>query len=527
MKEAGTNQQRITLQYFDGINSTVQQTISSKTELFHAENARATLIGVIEKREGQVVLGTNISGGSFIATGNYGLAYFEEAGGLTKGLLRISSSNGTTAGLYYLDTSSKWTSIASSYVNNLTLNKCDFASMENSFIIVNGYDNNMILTGDIGPGLVVANSSVAGSMFNSPKAKKVATYKSRIYLADYFDTHGNELKTTVLRSSYPMGIVSLLNGDVLAADSDDNWVFPMTDTKYFYITSGMNEYEVYRGNIKIADVKITDMTETSITAIDSNVSFQLGYFTFLSSDEFWIKGTYSGEKQYRWISNSTMVGRDIKQYDTFRLVGGDEDAITLLEPVGNVLLIANKNSIMSWNDYTLETFDNRIGCVSPTGYVKRGAIYFIHYTGMYVSSGGTPMLISRKIEKYIKGATKSGLENAAAGYKGLSIFCTIGDVTLYNKDGSTYKTLPDVCIEYATAEQNWYIHTNVIASAFKTFIESDGRECLSMTSYTETKNSILGNELIRNGSFEDDTDEWTLGTSWTSLGGGVLTCSIL
>jgi hypothetical protein len=527
MKESGSNQQRITIQYFDGVNSTVSQTISSKTELFHAENARATVIGVIDKREGQVVLGTDYAGALFVATGNYGLAFFEEAGGLTKGLLRVSSMNGTTAGLYYLDTSSKWINITSSYVNGLTLNKCDFSSMENSLIIVNGYDNNMILTGDIGPGLVVSNSTVAGSMFNSPKAKKVASYKSRIYLADYFDAGGNELKTTVLRSSYPMGIVSLLNGDVLAVNTEGEWAFPMTDTKYFYISSGMNEYEVYRGNLKIADVKITDMNETSITALDSDVVFQLGYFTFLSSDEVWIKGTYTGEKQYRWISNSTTIGRDVKQYDTFRLVGGDEDAITLLEPVGNVLLIANKNSIMSWNDYTLETFDNRIGCVSPTGYVKRGDIYFIHYTGMYVSSGGTPVLISRKIEKYIKGATKSGLENAAAGHKGLSIFCTIGDVTLYNKDGSMYKVLPDVCIEYATAEQNWYIHTNVIASAFKTFIESDGRECLTTMSYTEARTAVLGNELIRNGSFNDDTDEWTVGSSWSSTGSGVLTCSIL
>jgi hypothetical protein len=46
-------------------------------------------------------------------------------------------------------------------------------------------------------------------------------------------------------------------------------------------------------------------------------------------------------------------------------------------------------------------------------------------------------------------------------------------------------------------------------------------------SYTEARTAVLGNELIRNGSFNDDTDEWTVGSSWSSTGSGVLTCSIL
>ena len=523
MKESGTNQQRINIQYWDGVNSTVQQTIAVKTELFHAENARASIIGAIEKREGQVVLGTDIDGDIFTAKGNYGLGYFEESGGNSKGLLRVTSLDGVSAGLYHLDNDDKWLNISSYYVNNLSLANCDFANMENSIVIVNGYDENMILTGDIGSSLLVSNATIPGSLFNSPKAKKVAAYKSRLYLADYFDAYLNELKTTVLRSSYPMGIVSLLNGDVSAVDISSNWVLPMTDTKYFYTDAGMNEYEIYRGNDKVADVTIYLKDETSITATSENVVFQPGHSSFLSADEVWISGTYTGEKQYRWVSNATTIGKDVKQYDTFRLVGGDEDAITILEPIGNVLLIANKNSMMTWNDYTLETFDNRIGCVSPNGYVKRGELYFLHYSGFYSTTGGAPKLLSRKIEKYIKGATKSGIENAACGHKGLSVFCTIGDVTLYKNDGSVYKTLPDVCIEHATAEQNWYIHTNVISSAFKTFVESTGKERLTMASYTEAQDETLGNELIKNGSFNDNTTPWVVSSEWVENNNGTLT----
>jgi hypothetical protein len=201
----------------------------------------------------------------------------------------------------------------------------------------------------------------------------------------------------------------------------------------------------------------------------------------LSSDEIWITGTYSGEKQFRWINNSTSFGRDVKQYDTFQLAGGDEDELTMLEPIGNILMMASKNAMMTWNDYTLENFDLGIGCASPNGYAKLlGKIYFVHYSGIYYTGGSTPVLISRKVSRYLSGASKTGIENAAVGSKGLGMFFAIGDVTLYNDDGSFWKTMPDVCLEYATGDQNWYVHTNVPAALLRNFIDSDGTEQLVM-----------------------------------------------
>lgn len=312
-----------------------------------------------------------------------------------------------------------------------------------------------------------------------------------------------------------MGIVSLTNGDVDAVDGSSNWVIPVTDTKYFYTTAGMNQYEVYRGSQKVATITISSMSETSITASDANTTFEVGYSSFLSADEVWVYGTYSGEKQYRWISNASSIGRDVKQYDTFKLAGGDEDPITLLEPIGNILMIANKNAMMTWNDYNLEGFDLGVGCCSPNGYVKlKGALYFIHYSGVYSTSGSMPQLLSRKVERYIKGATKAGLEAAAAGYKGLSVFFTIGDVTLYNNDGSLWKVLPQVCLEFNVADQNWYVHTNVTATQFETFVDTDGSEKLTMCSLTLARGAVLGPELLTNGGFTGNADGWTLGTGW-------------
>jgi len=86
---------------------------------------------------------------------------------------------------------------------------------------------------------------------------------------------------------------------------------------------------------------------------------------------------------------------------------------------------------------------------------------------------------------------------------------------MYNNDGSLWKVLPNVCFEFSTADQNWYIHTNVSASQFKNFIGSDGQERLAACSLTVSSNASLGSELIRNGTFDGNADEWTLDGGWS------------
>lgn len=102
-KEAGTQQMRISVPFFEGVNSSVQHTIARKTELAHMENARAPVIGVLEKREGQAALGTDTDGGVFESLGNFGLVYWVDSGSESQGLLRVTTVNGTVANIYYLN----------------------------------------------------------------------------------------------------------------------------------------------------------------------------------------------------------------------------------------------------------------------------------------------------------------------------------------------------------------------------------------------------------------------------------------
>ena len=223
---------------------------------------------------------------------------------------------------------------------------------------------------------------------------------------------------------------------------------------------------------------------------------------FLSSDEVWVSGTFNSDKIFRWANNEA-GGIDLKEYDTLYLSGGSDSRIKLSETIGDIMMEGTNDNLAVWDENSLRSFDLGIGCVSDNGYIKSlGSLFFIGYDGIFQTSGGTPSLISAKVEKYINGATKAGLEAAAMGKKGYSIFCSIGTVTLYHPDGSTDMTLSDVVLEFSARTQNWYVHTGIKAEEFATYISSDNVDRLEFAS-TETGYKIM--EFL-NGETDDNSD---------------------
>ena len=568
MLEPGLKQQAVLIPYLEGVNSLVSFNTAKKTEFVHAENARSKIIGTIEKREGQTVLGTNTTGLPFVTAANYGLFSFQNI--QNQGLYRISvnesasisinvvdrvyipdliltefttapttqlfpltiivtdgvqyseqvnENTGTLATIYYINSANQWVPLTGSGTG-IPGGTFDYTYAEGCVFLVNFNSDNRYVTAT--GTTVVSATSASGHLYNTPPASRINFYKNRLYLAD-FVRDGVRYKTTILRSSYPMGIISLVNLDANITMSNINigstgtGDVDITDNKYFYTASGANVYEIYRATTKIAEMTVTAIQEVSVTA--SFVSFVatpvivpgvIPTLVLLASDEIWIKGTYTGPKVFRWVSNPTITGRDIKQYDTFKLSGGENDAITMLTNIGNIMMVSNGSNMTTWNDYTLENFDLDIGCVSKKGYVKMiGTLYFIHYTGIYATSGTTPKLISNKIERYINGATKAGKENSAAGKKGRNIFFTLGDVTLLRPDGSLEKILKDVCVEYNLIQENWYIHKNVKASEFATFIENTDSDRLE---FTDTAGNKAVKEFLNGESDDGDNIDFRVDT---------------
>lgn len=501
---------RLEIPYFDGVNSSVSQNISKKQELSHCENARSRTIGSIEKRQGTRRLGNAISG-----TANYGLFFFENDTATNTGMFRVTTVSGDT-NIYYLNTSANWTVLAGGGADIAAANVSTTIA-EGCCFFVNGTDANKYIGSD---GVTVTDStSSTGHLYNSPIANVINYYKDRLYIGDY-TVGSTRYKNGVMMSSMPVGIVSLVDGDHVAADCvADAWI-SVTDTKYIYATDTL---DVYRGNTKVADITVKDKTETSIQI--NTITFAGSFTDFESADELWVDGTHTGTKVFRWAGNPES-GVDVKEYDTLKLSGSQNDSITAMVNISNSQLILNKNNLNIWDGTRLTSADYGVGCVSKNGYVKAlGTLFFIHYTGIFATSGGPPSLISAKVEEYINGATKAGLEAGAAGRQGKSVLFTIGDVTLYYPDGSVKKTLSDVCLEYNLKQKNWYIHTGITATRFATYISSSNPDRLEYASTDtdfhifelfngQTDNNVTASNEI---PMEIETDEITLAKAFEKL----------
>ena len=392
----------------------------------------------------------------------------------------------STATIYYINSSNQWIPLTGKGTG-IIADKFDHTYAQEKLFLANFSDRNRYIQKD---GVTVVDSTDGtGNLYNTPNAYKINYYKNRLYLANFIQysvQHPNGVRypTTVLRSSFPLGIVALVNSDypLVIGFVPVNTTIDLlvTETHYFYADSGANQYDVYRGNTFLQTITVSKVNETSITV---GLSYtKTGDYSFLAGDEIWVAGTYTGEKVYRWVNNPSISGQTVKQYDTFQLLSGDNQEIKMMANIGNVMMVANSNSIASWNDYTLEGFDMDVGCVSMNGYIKNmGVLYFLHYTGIYATTGSTPQILSNKVQRYIYGATKAGKENCAAGKKGTSVFFTIGDVTLYKTDGSLDKLLKNVCLEYNITQQNWFVHTNVNGDEFDTRVEESNTDRLEMT----------------------------------------------
>lgn len=571
--------------YFEGVNTIVASNLSKKQELTYGENVRSDIIGSIERRKGFARLGSALIATKNYALfffenqlpqGMYRISDVSQAtniyylnnsnvwtilGAAGQKLLQLGDSttvftitntggstyrytwtttgtdplivnktrvgttviiaaqnfnalnNGTfvltaTAANYFEVTNASGVAEATKTIGTgyIKVSILDYsvALAEQKAFLGNGQGYNFSI-GKNGTTILDA-SSTASSLYYSPRAKKLNYFKDRLYAANYYKNNV-EYPNSVQMSSYPVGIVALLNEDKTTGAT----ALKVTDTKYIFAADSL---DVYRGNTFIQTLTVSGKTESEITVTATTSDLQ-------SADELWVAGTYSGEKVFRWAS-STAGGVNVKQYDTFKVAGGQNDGITMMTNVGAVQAISNKNTLMFWNDSNLLGSDISVGCVSPNGYTKAiGTLWFIHYTGIYTTVGATPKLMSAKVDRYFEGATKAGLEVSCAGTRNLSVFFTMGDVTLYYPDGSVEKVLNDVVLEYNMRQENWYVHTGVKATHFATFVESTSTRRLEFAS---TENNYEVFEFLsgetdnsRDVIMRMDTDHITLGKAFEKI----------
>ena len=412
------------------------------------ENARSTVVGLLEKRKGYALFGTDL-----FATQNFGLFDFTNA---AHTLLRVSKV-GTTISVYHYN--------GASWVQNtgpatgLSAAECDFANAYERCFIVNGTDNNFYL--ESGATTAVDSTTSTGMLYNAPTARLINYFRDQLYLGDYLRIDGTRERTGICFSSVPLGIVSLVSGDQTQPITTLN----VTDTKYIKVGAANDSLDVYRGGTLIGTITVTGKTQNSLTISSFGTNL-------LSSDELWIAGTRSGAKVIRWDNRATGIG--ISQYDSFK--NTSEEDLVLLANVNNTMMIFTENSISLYNGTYLKPLDLEIGCISKNSFVKiLGQGFFLHTTGLYATTGGVPRLLSAKIQDIFTNANISSLRKATAATDGFSYFVYIGPVTFYDQEGRPKKTLNDVVIEYNIRQNNFFVHTDIPISHFASFVSDSGK----------------------------------------------------
>jgi hypothetical protein len=257
------------------------------------------------------------------------------------------------------------------------------------------------------------------------------------------------------------------------AGNNGTFVVTGVGTDSFTVTNASGAVESNKVNIiiNITSIIPPSKTETALTIVPFNVALQ-------TADEIWVYNTYLGKRLFRWATNP-VSGINVKQYDTFKFPAkNDTSELTMMTNVGRVMAIANKNNFGYWNGSSMDIATSSIGCVSKQGYVEKdGLLYFLHYRGLFASNSSTfPTPKTAKVQRIFDGATTAGLEAGKVWKNEDSVFCSIGNSTIYNDDGSVEKILSNVTVEYNVRQNNCFIHIGIdakFASHYQTATDTD------------------------------------------------------
>lgn len=458
MQGANKNVKRYEMNYLQGVNRQTAPDLMKKGELYHSENVRSLVVGTLETRDGSSVIGNDIS-----AIANLGIFPFQIGTG--KGLYRLSTVSATTS-IFYLNGSNVWT-ILSGEGTSITSGSMSQTIADGNCYIANYNDANRMISGADGV-TVYDSSSASSNLYNCPDASKICYFKGCLYVGD-FKISSTRYGNRILKSSPPLGLVALINATPVAPYT----TLGVDEATYIYTVSGMNVLDIYRnGDSKVAEFTITSMTDTDITG---TISFTAPYTDVQEGDQLWVHGTFGGTQVFRWPKTPSLAGTNVNTYGTWTLPSRDGSNLTVLDTLGNKLIVGNKTALSAIDDFTSKNFSTDVGCVSPRGYVSLfGVMYYVSYDGIYRTDGASSEKISTKIQKYFDNATKAGLEVSCAGKKGNSVFFYIGNTSLVREDGSVEKTLSNVTIEFNVAYSMFFVHTGLAFLQFLSYTDTTG-----------------------------------------------------
>lgn len=149
----------------------------------------------------------------------------------------------------------------------------------------------------------------------------------------------------------------------------------------------------------------------------------------------------------------------------------DGQNITGLGEVGGMAIIFKERSMYRWNNRSTEADTIvEVGCSSNESITNCGAglLGFFNPKGIWLSSGEQPILISRRVQKWIDGMASTFYDDVAAIGDDEHLYTSIGDCTV---DGKSYS---NVVLRYSINTKEWAVFSYAHEfRVFTTFIDSN------------------------------------------------------
>lgn len=163
----------------------------------------------------------------------------------------------------------------------------------------------------------------------------------------------------------------------------------------------------------------------------------------------------------------------------------DGENITGLGEVAGLEIIFKDRSMYRWNNRSTDADTIiAVGCSSNESIVNCGAglLAFFNPKGIWVTSGDQPILISRRVQKWIDGMSSSYYGNVASYGDGEHLYCSIGNCTV---DGRTFN---NVVLRYSVNTKEWCVFSYAYQFRnFALFINSGAEQIVG----GDTTNRVL------------------------------------
>lgn len=190
----------------------------------------------------------------------------------------------------------------------------------------------------------------------------------------------------------------------------------------------------------------------------------------------------------------------------------DGQDITGLGVVGGVLCIFKERAMYRWNNRTTDAVPIvTVGCSSHESIVNCGSglLAFFNPKGIFLTTGEQPVLISRRIQKWIEGMSASYYDDVAGYGDADHLYMSLGSCTV---DGTTYS---NIVVRYTIATKEWTVFSYAHQfKVFALFINNQSEQIVG----GDTTNRVLqieSSSLTDNGtaiSFQIETHDLDFGS---------------